>query len=80
MSACCRARRFDLIDNHTQMSKTLKSLSDDDMWKRWNERLGRVRQELHYVYGTRSSSFFEELERLLKPTIRSTLCWGWVWS
>ena len=51
------------------MSKKLKSLSDEDMWKRWNERMGRVRQELHYVYGTRGrfnaiTGLFEKNEKL----------------
>jgi hypothetical protein len=35
------------------MSKKLRKLSDEDVWARWNERMNRVRNELHYVYGTR---------------------------
>ena len=35
------------------MSKKLKKLSDANAWTRWNERMTRVRHELHYVYSTR---------------------------
>jgi hypothetical protein len=35
------------------MAKQLRKLSDEDVWARWNERMNRVRNELHYVYGTR---------------------------
>lgn len=34
-------------------SKKLKSLTDDEVWARWNERMTRVRHELHYVFSTR---------------------------
>ena len=35
------------------MSKKLRKLSDEEVWTRWNERMTRVRHELHHVYGTR---------------------------
>jgi hypothetical protein len=35
------------------MSKKLKTLSDENVWTRWNERMKRARQDLHAVYGTR---------------------------
>ena len=35
------------------MSKKLKKLPDEEVWTRWNERMTRIRHELHYVYGTR---------------------------
>ena len=51
------------------MSKKLKKLSDGDVWTRWNERMTRVRHELHYVYSTRKkfndvTSLFENNEKL----------------
>lgn len=43
-----------LIDNRfNPMSKKLRKLSDEEVWTRWNERMTRVRHELHHVYGTR---------------------------
>ena len=51
------------------MSKKLKKLSDGNVWTRWNERMTRVRHELHYVYSTRRkfndvTSLFENNQRL----------------
>jgi len=59
-----------LIDNHfNPMSKKLKRLSEEDVWTRWNERMTRVRHELHYVYGTRArfndiTALFEKNDKL----------------
>lgn len=51
------------------MSKKLRALSDEDVWTRWNQRMARVRQDLHYVYSTRRNfndvaSLFERNEEL----------------
>jgi hypothetical protein len=51
------------------MSKKLRKLSDEDVWTRWTERMTRVRNELHYVYGTRKrfndiTGLFEKNDKL----------------
>lgn len=51
------------------MSKKLKKLPDEEVWTRWNERMTRIRHELHYVYGTRRrfndvTALFERNDKL----------------
>jgi len=34
-------------------SKRFKNMTDDEVWARWQERINRIRQELHHVFNTR---------------------------
>lgn len=59
-----------LIGSHSVlMSKKRKKLPDEEVWTRWNERMTRIRHELHYVYGTRRrfndvTALFERNDKL----------------
>lgn len=53
-------------------SKKLKNLSPDAIWARWNERMERVRRELHYVFLTRKK--FRDVTWMFEnnPTLKAT--------
>ena len=34
-------------------SKRFKNLTEAEVWKRWHERIHRIRHELHFVFNTR---------------------------
>jgi hypothetical protein len=59
-------------------SKKFKKLSDDEVWRRWNERMKRARQDLHHVFSTRGK--FREVTSLFEKNDELKACGGAVWD
>ena len=59
-------------------SKKLKKLSEDEVWKRWNERMTRVRDELHHVFSTRKK--FRDVTSLFETNSELKAIGGDVWD